>query len=477
MAKDRSAIYAQLSKEDKIILKACAKSFEFFVTKLLGALPSKQQLEVIRAVDDGATHIAIKSGHGVGKTTLMSWFIIWFGLFREDTKIPMTAPTASQLYDILIPEISKWRQKLPSFLKDEVEVQKEKVVFANGNFAVARTARPDKPEALQGFHGTHIAFILEEASGIPEKIFEVAEGALTSENSFALMAGNPTRTSGFFYQTFAHPDGVWKLFTFNAEESENVSRKAILNFQKKYGKDSDVYRVRVKGEFPRGSSNAVFPVDLIESAIYRDVWDTTGIEIWGLDVADYGDDRSVLARRHGKNLYQYDYVRNYDADDLVRWLVREYKKAKVKPKIIFVDTIGSGASIPSMAEKAGLKIVYGAKASNKAVNHEEYQNARAEWFFKMREALEDEGKLINDDELIGELGAITYHINDQTGKLQIEAKDKIRKSLGRSPDIADAFALTFADENLVLYELEKGDDEPDFDEEQNLIYSYGGGLW
>jgi len=395
-----------------------SKSFEFFVTKGLGALPSKQQLSVIRTIDNGGNHIAIKSGHGVGKTTFMSWFVLWFGLFREDTKIPMTAPTASQLYDILIPEMAKWRKKLPSFLQDEVEVQKEKVVFANSNFAVARTARPDKPEALQGFHGTHIAFILEEASGIPEKIFEVAEGALTSDNSFALMAGNPTRTSGFFYHTFMHPDGVWKLFTFNAD----------------------------------------FPIDIIETAIYRDIWDTTGVEIWGLDVADYGDDRSVLARRHGKHLYKYDFVRNFDSADLVGWLVREYKKAKVKPKVIFVDTIGSGASIPSMANKVGLKIVYGAKASNRAIEHEEYQNARAEWSFKMKEALENEGKLINDDELIGELGAITYHINEQTGKLQIEAKDKIRKSLGRSPDIADAFALTFADENLVAYEMDNNEE-------------------
>lgn len=476
MAKDRSQIYAQLSDEDKIILKACAKSFEFFVTQLLGVIPTNQQLQVIRAIDDGYTHIAIKSGHGVGKTTTISWFVLWFGLFRTDAKIPMTAPTASQLYDILLPEVSKWRAKLPSFLKDEVEVFKEQIKFTNGNFAIPRTARPDKPEALQGFHADNIAFVLEEASGIPQKIFEVAEGALTSEHSIAFMAGNPTRTSGFFYDVFANPDGIWKLFTFSGEDSENVSRKAIENYKKKYGYDSDVYRVRVKGEFPRGSNNAVFPIDIIENSLYRDVWDKgRPVEVWALDVADYGADRSVLAKRNGKYLYSYEAVRNYDADDLAMWLVKEYKKAKVKPRIIFVDTIGSGASVPSLAEKRGLKIVMGAKASHKAVDSEEYQNARAEWFFKMREALKDEGKLLNDDELIGELGAITYFINEQTGKLQIEAKKKIRESLGRSPDIADAFALTFADEALVDFEADR--DEENFDEDSGVIYSYGGGLW
>jgi len=476
MAKNREEIYQQLSEEDKIILKACAKSFEFFVTKLLGVIPTKQQLQVIRAIDEGNTHIAIKSGHGVGKTTTISWFVIWFGLFREDTKIPMTAPTASQLYDILIPEIKKWRDKLPDWLQDEIEVQKEKAVFANGNFAIARTARMDKPEALQGFHGTNIAFILEEASGIPEKVFEVAEGALTSDNSWAIMAGNPTRTSGFFYDTFVSNDGTWKLFTFSGEDSENVSRKAIEMFRKKYGYDSDVYRVRVLGEFPRGSDDAVFPVDLIETAIYRDIWDKTGVEVWALDVADYGADRSVIAKRYGKHLYEYKAVRNYDASDLVGWLVREYKQAKRKPKVIFVDTIGSGASIPSMCQKVGLKNVIGVKASHKPFNTDEYQNARAEWFFKMRDALREEGKLMHDDDLIGELGAITYFINEQTGKLQIEAKKKIRDRLGRSPDIADAFAMTFADEALIEFETES---EEEFEMLDNipLTYSYGGGLW
>ncbi len=466
--------YAQLTEEDKIILKACAKSLEFFVTQILKIVPSTQQLSVIRAIDSGVKKIAIKSGHGTGKTSLISWIVLWFGLFKYDAKIPMTAPTKNQLYDILIPEITKWAKRLPDLLADEVDCQKEKIVFRNGNFAVARTARKEQPEALQGFHADNIFFVLEEASGIPDKIFEVAEGALTSENSYAIMAGNPTRTTGFFYKTFAYPDGIWKLFTFNAEESENVSRQAIIAFQKKYGKDSDVYRVRVQGEFPRGTSNVVIPISIIEEAIARDEYDNSGDEVWALDVADYGDDRSVLAKRKGKYLYGYKVWRNLDLPELLAELIQEYKKAKIKPKAIFIDAIGVGSSLASMAQKAGLKVAIPVKASYKATQKDLYMNARAEWFFRMKEALEDEGKMINDDYFIGELGAITYEINEK-GLYQLTSKKKIKQELGRSPDIADAFAMTFAQTYFVDEDVSIDDDE--LLDYVPLIYNYGGAVW
>ena len=465
---------SQLTKEDKIILQACAKSFLFFVTKILRVVPTKQQLEVIKAIDDGYKKIAIKSGHGVGKTTTISWFVIWFGLFKYDAKIPMTAPTSAQLFDILLPEISKWIDKLPELLKSRIVISKEKVEFDNGNFAIVRTARPEKPEALQGFHATNILFVLEEASGIPRQVFEVAEGALTSDNSYAIMAGNPTRTSGYFYEVFHDNTGIWKLFTFNAELSENVSREAIENFRKKYGRDSDVYRVRVLGEFPTGSTNAVFSATLIEEAIYREVYDDRGAEIWAVDVADYNGDRSVLAKRKGNHLYDFIAVMNYDLPDLVGLIVREYKQAKVKPKYIFIDTIGVGASLPSMCHKVGLENVIGVKASQRAVENEKYKNARAEWFFRMRDALAN-GRLIENDDLIGELGAITYEYSSDD-KLQITAKKKIKDALGRSPDIADAFAMTFADYGTIDDEDEQQIEEYEI-EDSIPIYSFGGGVW
>ena len=181
-----------MTKQEIAVLKASAKSAMFFVRTMLGVTPTKQQARVLRAIDEGKRKISIRSGHGTGKTTLLAWIVLWWGLFRDDAKIPMTAPTSHQLYDLLLPEVRKWHKKLPELLQNEVEITSEKVGFKNDNFAVARTARKDQPEALQGFHATNLAFIIDEASGIPQIVFEVAEGAMTGESTLVIMAANPT---------------------------------------------------------------------------------------------------------------------------------------------------------------------------------------------------------------------------------------------------------------------------------------------
>ena len=127
--------------KEALLLAAASKSIVFFVRRILGAEPSKQQLSVLVAIDEGAQKIAIRSGHGTGKSAMISWIVLWAGLTKEDCKIPMTAPSAPQLTDILIPEVRKWASRLPESLQKEVEILTDRVRFSNGNFAVARTAR------------------------------------------------------------------------------------------------------------------------------------------------------------------------------------------------------------------------------------------------------------------------------------------------------------------------------------------------
>jgi len=461
-----------LSKEDILLLKAAAKSLEFFCVKILLVKPSKQQLKVIRAIDKGARKISIRSGHGTGKTTLLAWIVLWWGLFREDAKIPMTAPTSHQLYDLLLPEVRKWRAKLPEQLQNEVEVKSEKIDFANDNFAVARTARKDQPEALQGFHATNLAFIIDEASGIPMVIFEVAEGAMTGEETLVLMAANPTRVEGYFYDSHHKNRWQWECFQFNAEESENVSKKWIEEKKRQYGADSDVYRVRVKGDFPSASSDAVFSLESIEDAINADVYDDSGAEVWAIDIADFGDDKTVLAKRIGKYVYSIEAKSNMDLPAIAGWLIFEYRNAKRKPAIIFADAIGVGSSLPSVCAERGLDIVLGVKASNSADDSKTYLNKRAEWYYNLKEALED-GKLPDDDELLGELMAQRYKIANN-GTLQLVNKKEIKAELGRSPDKADAVAMLF---NGHIYMEDDGeyDDDDTLGELQST--TLGGAAW
>jgi hypothetical protein len=148
--------------------------------------------------------VSIRSGHGVGKTTLEAWLILWFMLTRQNCKVPVAANSQDQLRDTIWPEIGKWHRQLPEPLKAMIDVQAERVVVVQdpeGAFAVRRTASKDNPEALQGFHAEHLLFLIDEASGIPDIVFEVGMGALSTPGAKVVMAGNPTRNSGFFYDT------------------------------------------------------------------------------------------------------------------------------------------------------------------------------------------------------------------------------------------------------------------------------------
>lgn len=278
-----------------------------FVTEALLADPQPWQARVLDDIKNGETKIAIRAGHGVGKTTLESWLVLWFLLFRRPCKIPVTANSQDQLRDVVWAEISKWHAKLPDFLKRMIEVSTERITIKadpEGAFAVARTARPEKPEALQGFHSENLFFLIEEASGIDDIIFETAGGALTGENAIVVMCGNPTRTSGKFYRVFHSERERWSCHHVSCLDSPRVSDNYAKDIAAEYGEDSNVYRVRVLGEFPTSEDDAVIPLGLVEAAIGRDIEPSPSAVVWGLDVARFGDDASALAKRRGNTLLE-----------------------------------------------------------------------------------------------------------------------------------------------------------------------------
>lgn len=437
------------------------ESIELFAYEALQAEPSNQQLEVLRDIDAGVRDIAIKSGHGTGKTSLLSWVILWAGLFHFDSKIPATAPTAPQLIRLLIPEVRKWKENLPEPLKNAVTVNNDQIKFTNGNFCAPRTARKEAPEGLQGFHATFLVWIVDEASGIDNTIFEVIDGSLTGEQHLRIMAANPTRTEGYFFDSFHKNRSLWKLHTFNAELSSNVSKDSIERKRKQYGEDSDAYRVRVLGQFPKSNSDAVIPLHLIDTAIAREAYNDFGAEVWGLDYADAGDDRTILCKRIGN--YFYEFVEcpvdgSHRHVNTANWLALQYNQApaKRKPKAIFVDAIGEGSGLVSamrMDHYANIPVIP-VKNSERADDAEVYENKRAELYYRLKAALEDEGKMVNDDSLIGELSAQRFKITTK-GKLILVPKTEIKEVLGRSPDKSDAMALTCASVVVTDEEVER----------------------
>ena len=160
-----------------------------FVREMLGATPTHQQEEALKAIANG-THVSIKSGHGTGKTAFLAWVIIWWSYTRKNAKIPCTAPSSDQLKNVLWSELSMWHQEMDMFFQDKFMCTSDKfyhVDFDKTWFAVARTARSEKPEALQGFHGKNLMFLIDEASGVAEEVFTVVRGALTDANNRCIM--------------------------------------------------------------------------------------------------------------------------------------------------------------------------------------------------------------------------------------------------------------------------------------------------
>lgn len=422
--------------------------------EILGAKPTQQQLAGGRALVE-RRRVSIRSGHGTGKSTFMAWCVLWFMSCYFPCKIPCTAPTAHQLDDVLWAELAKWHRvlavRVPQMSSEFVWSKSgyRMACAPNESFAVPRTARKEAPEALQGFHSENMLFLIDEASGVPDVIFEVAEGALSTEGAFVVMCANPTRQSGYFFDSHHKMRASWAALHWNGEESPNVSRQYVETMAKKYGTQSPIYKVRVRGDFVT-APDGVISLDLCEAAKARDVAvNEAAVVIWGLDVARFGDDSSALAKRRGNHMLEP--VREWWGKDTMQTaglIKAEWDKTPEdkRPKAINVDVIGIGAGVVDRLKELQLPVVGVNVAESESIRSGadvSFNRLRDELWWRGREWLEARDcKLCDDDETIGELTTPTYKFLSN-GRIQVERKDELRKRGVKSPNRADAWLLTF----------------------------------
>jgi phage terminase large subunit len=420
-----------------------------FVEDVFQVEPDKWQAEAMRAIAT-TDRVTVRSGHGIGKSACMSWVILWFLCTRPTAKVPCTAPTAHQLSDVLWGELAKWHRKMHPALRDMIEVKQDMVIRKDSPktaFAVARTARKEQPEAFQGFHDENLLFIIDEASGVEDVIFEVGEGAMSTKGAKVFMAGNPTRTQGYFYDSHHRMREAWYAMKVSSADAKMVDEAFIKNMALRYGSDSNVFRVRVQGEFPNAEDDTVITLEMCESAIGRDVARSDAKVIWGLDVARFGDDRTALAKRCGNTLIEP--IRSWQGKDLMQTaglVVQEFENTPYedRPQMIMVDSIGLGSGVVDRLREQGYPVRGVNVAESPSVNSEKYMRLRDELWFKARDWFASKAVCIpNQDELIGDLTVPHYSVTSG-GKLKVEDKTEIKKRLPRSPDLADAFCLTFA---------------------------------
>jgi hypothetical protein len=400
------------------------------------------------AVAGGARGVAAKSGHGVGKTTTLSWLAIWWISVFLKAKAVVTAPTSGQLNDALLPEMKSWIRQMPEEIQANYNIKQDRVELVAApdlNFISAKTSRAEQPDAMQGVHADHVLLIGDEASGIPEQVYEASAGSMSSDHACMLLAGNPVRSQGYFYDIWGKNLDGWEKFTISCIDSPRVSREYIEEAKLRYGADSNAYRVRVLGEFPRGDDDTIIPIEMVESAVERDV-EPFGNMVWGVDVARFGTDASALCKRRDNAVTEPVRIwRGLDTMQVTGAVVAEWESTdpKIRPLDIMVDSIGLGAGVVDRLRELGLP-ARGINVSESPSMKTQYANLKAELWYRARSWLEARDcRLPKDTRLASELVMPRYSFTS-SGKVKVEGKAEIRKRGVGSPDAADAFVLTFA---------------------------------
>ena len=395
--------------------------------------------------------VAVRSGHGVGKSFTVSNAILWFLTTHPFCKVVCTAPTKEQLFDILWAECAA-RIRESEYLRGLLDHRKDTIVVRGHEkewFALARTAEVRKQgktglavaEGLQGRHAESLLLILDEASGIDETIMNTVDGALTSEESYVLMTGNPTRSSGTFYDAFHTKRKLWHCIHVNSEQSPRVSKDWCERMEEKYGsRDHPLYLIRVRGDFPPAQHNSVFDLGKIETCMSLDIKPSPYdlIEI-GLDVARYGGSKTVFAIKQGAKIIRIDAYEHGSTMETVGRTIQYINH--LHPYAIKVDVVGVGGGVVDRLHELGYKEVIPINNGDAPTDTKAYINKRAEAYWHLRTLLEQSAiNLPVNDDLTAQMTAITYEVTSR-GKIKIESKEDLLDRGVKSPDELDAVVL------------------------------------
>ena len=397
--------------------------------------------------------VAIRSGHGVGKSAWLARRILWWGSTRYPWKVGCTAPSSSTMFDALWSELAKWHAKMPAELRSRFEWKSERFEYLKDPavcYAVAKTARRETPEALAGLHSENMLFIIDESPGVDDIIFETARGAMSTLGAKTIMTGNPTRLSGYFFDAFHKNRGWWAGMQVASHESSRCNLAELAQWREEYGEDSNFYRVRALGDFPSAEDDVIIPLHMVESAVNRDVGQIESDEIWGLDVSRAGVDLCALAKRRGNVMPEP--VKTWRSDDAmvsVGKVMNEYRDAKVKPRQICVDSIGLGGPVADRLAEQGLP-VHCVNVSESHSSNDRYLRLRDEMWEKTRGWFYGRDvKIPRDEHFIGEISLVKWKPKSN-GKMCVETKAEMKKNLHKSPDRSEAFCFTFMGmENIV----------------------------
>ena len=450
-----------------------------FACNTLRVEPWHKQKQILNAIAANRS-VAVRSCNGAGKTFTAAVVILWWLMSYDNAIVITTAPSERQVREIL------WRELRNLYvpIRDKIggKLTRTRLEFSPKRYAYGFSTNTE--DRFQGFHSGNILVIVDEASGVDEFIYNAISGVTTSRNSKLLLIGNPHGYAGTFYNAF-HKDrkqfetihiSAFDLPAFKDQgiTEENIkdveypdfdddpdefdedyehshyamglsSPRWALDLFNKQGPQSSVYQTRVLGQFPEEADDTLIPLRDVEAAVNREVQiPTDSPPVMGVDVARFGNDKTVIIIRHGPKVIYIDELRKSDIVNTTGAVVTAALKYKVKN--IIVDEIGVGAGVLDNLKADKRFDAVGLNGSNSPNNSEKYLNKRVEVFDGLRQRFADgDISIPNDPELISQLASLTYKYNAR-GQLQLESKDQIRSTGRQSPDKADAIALAFTSE-------------------------------
>jgi hypothetical protein len=395
------------------------------------------------------TFVAVRSGHGIGKGCLSSWIIDWFKSTRPHPQIVVTANTKPQLETKTWREVAKWQN-----LANNKHWFKH-TATANYHIEHERTWRAnmlpwskEKSEAFAGTHEKHVLFLFDESSGIEDIIWEVSEGAFTEPGALWVCLGNPTQATGRFSDCFKKDNlkngGRWKTWEIDSRSVKRTNKETINDLIHTYGMDSDFVRVRVLGKEPRAGAMQLIGDYAVQEAVRRVIHPseyTAQPKILGVDVARSGLDASVIIKRQGFASFDLEKFNVSDSMQFASIVARRIEKWN--PDAVFIDEVGIGGGVVDRLRSLGHEVI-GVNGSKIAGERNKYFNKRTEEWVLMKDWIERSGQIPDDRELKEDLVSPEYGFDNQD-RWQLERKEEVKERLGRSPDCADALALTFAE--------------------------------
>lgn len=395
--------------------------------------------------------IAVASGHGIGKSALIGQIVNWGMSTCEDCKVIVTANTEAQLRTKTWPEISKWFNLAINkhwFKPTATAITSVENGHERSWRADALSWSENNTEAFAGLHnkGKRIILIFDEGSAIADKVWEVAEGALTDKETEILWIafGNPTRNTGRFRECFGKLKHRWITKQIDSRTVEGTNKEQIDKWIQDYGEDSDFARVRVKGQFPRAGSNQFIDSESVEFCKhYKAEGYNTQALVFGVDIARFGDDQNAVCIRQGRKVEPLIKWRGLDTMQTAGKIVELYQEHK--PDMMFIDGGGVGGGvIDRVRQLINSNKVREVNFGSSPKNDAKYFNKRAEMWGDCRDAIKAGMQLPDDNELFDELTGVEYGFSNKQ-QIQLERKEDMKKRGLSSPDCADALVLTFAD--------------------------------